>query len=144
MKAVRIFHPLSIQRRGTPVLEGDIDHLSSKFRFLKHPVLARAIQEMKEELSTYNRLVNDIPPHNERLDTKGKDTFNLLAWWKGNSDQVSNWALVLTGVLANSPNSCPPERVFSILEDTFDDDQRRAYADYLELSLMIQYNNRGR
>ena len=37
-----------------------------------------------------------------------------------------------------------PERVFSILEDTFDDDQRSAYADYLELSLMIQYNNRGR
>ena len=44
------------------------------------------------------------------------------------------------GGLGNSPNSCPPERVFSILEDTFDNDQRRARADYMELSLMMQFN----
>ena len=36
------------------------------------------------------------------------------------------------------------ERVFSILNNTFDDDQERALADYIELSLMLQYNKRGR
>ena len=41
----------------------------------------------------------------------------------------------MRAVLANSPNSIPPERVFSILNNTFDDDQHRAFADYMELSL---------
>ena len=38
----------------------------------------------------------------------------------------------------------PPERVFSILNDTFDDDQDKALADYIELSLQLQFNNRTR
>ena len=37
-----------------------------------------------------------------------------------------------------------PERVFSILNDTFDDDQESAKADYMEYSLMRQFNQRGR
>ena len=45
---------------------------------------------------------------------------------------------------ANSVNSCPPERVFSILNDTYADDQERALADYKEHSLMMQYNDRSR
>ena len=53
-------------------------------------------------------------------------------------------AYVLRAVLANSPNSIPPERVFSILNDTFDDDQRSALADYKELSLQLQFNDRSR
>lgn len=38
----------------------------------------------------------------------------------------------------------PPERVFSILNDTFDDDQDSAKADYIELSLQLQFNERSR
>jgi hypothetical protein len=34
--------------------------------------------------------------------------------------------------------------VFSILDVTFGDDQRRAFADYMELSLVMQFNERGR
>ena len=34
--------------------------------------------------------------------------------------------------------------VFSILEDTFDNDQRSARADYMELSLQLQFNDRSR
>ena len=51
---------------------------------------------------------------------------------------------MLRAVLTNSPNSIPPERVFSILNDTFDDDQKTGRADYKEFSLMKQYNARGR
>ena len=38
----------------------------------------------------------------------------------------------------------PPERVFSIPNDTFDDDMERAKADYMGYSLMRQFNQRGR
>ena len=41
-------------------------------------------------------------------------------------------------------NSIPPERVFSILNNTFGDDQDRALADYIELALQLQFNERSR
>ena len=47
-------------------------------------------------------------------------------------------------LLANAPNSIPPERVFSVLNDTFDDDQSSSLADYIELSLQLQFNSRSR
>ena len=64
--------------------------------------------------------------------------------WREATAKVPSWAYVLRAVLTNSPNSIPPERVFSILNDTFDDDQTRSSADYIEYSLQSQYNGRGR
>ena len=57
---------------------------------------------------------------------------------------VDAFAFVLRAVLANAPNSIPPERVFSILNDTFEDDMDSAHADYIELSLQLQFNARTR
>ena len=53
---------------------------------------------------------------------------------------------VLRAVLANSPNSIPPERVFSVLNNTFDEDQESGLEDedYKELSLQLQFNERSR
>ena len=52
---------------------------------------------------------------------------------------------MLRAVLANSPNSIPPvERVFSILNDTFEDDMERSLADYIELALQLQFNGHSR
>ena len=47
-------------------------------------------------------------------------------------------------VLTHSCNSCPPDRVFSILKNTFDADMRSSRADYMQLSLMMQFNARAR
>ena len=104
-------------------------------------------------LPTYLNLLKDIKPLSERKDAKGKDTFDLGKWWCNNSDKVPSWAHVLRAVLTNcatlpTPSTIPPERVllsfFSILNDSFDDDQDRALADYIQLSLQLQYNARGR
>ena len=54
------------------------------------------------------------------------------------------FSYVLRAVLTNAPNSIPPERVFSILNDSFDNDQDRSLADYIELSLQLQFNERSR
>jgi hypothetical protein len=51
---------------------------------------------------------------------------------------------VLRAVLCHVPNSCPPERAFSILNDCIDDDQYNAFADYKKAMVMAQYNSRGR
>jgi hypothetical protein len=42
---------------------------------------------------------------------------------------------VLHVVLTNSPNSCPPERLFSIFNATYNDDQKRSHTDYIQLSM---------
>jgi hypothetical protein len=46
-------------------------------------------------------------------------------------------------VLTNSPNYCPPERLFSIFNSTFDADQKTSYADYTQLSMQSQFNTRA-
>ena len=99
---------------------------------------------MKGEINTYNVQVKEIKPLPERVDAKGKDTFTLLGFWRANEDKVPAFSYVLRAILANAPNSIPPERVFSILNDTFDDDQASALADYIELSLQKQFNARSR
>ena len=40
-------------------------------------------------------------------------------------------------------NSCPPERLFSMFNATFGEDQRSAFGDYLELAMQSQYNKRN-
>ena len=51
---------------------------------------------------------------------------------------------VLLALLVNAPDSIHPERVLSVLADTFDDDQRSTFADYMELDLKLQFNQRYR
>ena len=101
-------------------------------------------QEMKGEVNQFNSLVKAIKPLSQRRDTKGNDTFTLLGFWRANEDAVPAFSYVLRAVLANAPNSIPPERVFSILNDSFDDDQDNSLADYIELSLQLQFNERSR
>ena len=71
-----------------------------------------------------------------------QDTFNLSDWWKSNCATLPGFAYVLRAVLTNSPNSCPPERLFSLFNATYDDDQKRSHADYIELSMQSQFNKR--
>jgi hypothetical protein len=142
MKAARFFNPLHVLASGE-VTEADINMLSL-FRFSKHPKLAPKIEETKSEIVKYNSLVKSIKPHAQRLNSKEKDTFSLSGFWRANELLVPAFSYVLRAVLSNAPNSIPPERVFSILNNSFDDDQDNAHADYIELSLQLQFNERSR
>ena len=99
---------------------------------------------MKAEINKYNAIVKAVKPLAERLTAKGEDSFSLLNFWRANEATVPAFSYVLRAVLANAPNSIPPERVFSILNATFDDDQERSRADYIELVLQLQFNSRSR
>ncbi len=87
-------------------------------------------------------LGNNIKSFEERKDSKGKDTFDLSDWWKSNYATLPGFAYVLRPVLTNSPNSCPPERLFSIFNATYNHDQKKSHADYIELSMQSQFNKR--
>ena len=97
---------------------------------------------LKMELSKYNAAVQAIRPLHERQvpSRAGKlvDTFSLKDWWRAAASELPGFFKVLRAVLTHAPNSCPPERVWSILGDTFEADQANARADYIEHSLHNQ------
>jgi hypothetical protein len=99
---------------------------------------------MKKEIAEYKAAVSEMKPLAERRDEDGNDTFDIESWWCGCEARLPAWSSVLRAVLCHVPNSAPPERAFSILNDSFDDDQTRAKADYKAASIMLQYNGRGR
>ena len=145
LKTARIFDPL--YAKANKITTADIDALEC-FKFAKHPLIAPALQNMHSELNTYIAKVAAIPDLSAReitaTDGKKEDSFQMQAWWKEARSALPNFALVLRAVLCHSPHSCAVERLFSVLNNTFDEQQTNAYSDYIELSLQLQFNNRTR
>ena len=146
MEKAQIFNPLHAQVHH--VTGSDIDALPC-FKFSNRPDYAEAITKMKGELTKYNALVSQIKPKEERMVAvrggKGKmvDSWNIQTWWRHNKGDVPSFFKVLRAVLTHSPNSCIPEAIFSVLADSFDDEQKSAHSDYMELSLQLQYSKRA-
>ena len=88
-------------------------------------------------------LTVSIRSFEERKVSKGKDVFDLSDWWKSNCATLPVFEYVLLAVLTNSPNSCPPERLFSIFNTTYNDDQKSSHTDYIQLSMQTQFNKRA-
>ena len=136
MKTVRVFNPLHVL--GNKISVSDIDGLKI-FKFYEHPKIRVQIEVMKTEFIRYQTLADSIKSFEERKDSKGKDKFDLSDWWKSNSATLPG----LRAVLTNSPNSCPPECLFSIFNTTYGDDQKWSHTDYIQLSIQSQFNKRG-
>ena len=88
---------------------------------------------MKTELAEYIAAAEDV--------SEGVDP---LKWWRAKEDGASmlNWVKALKLILLVQPSSASAERVFSILTDSFNFKQESALEDYIQLSVMMQYNNR--
>ncbi len=66
----------------------------------------------------------------------------MLKWWKQNAPELPYWADAAQKVLLVQPSSAASERVFSLLKASFNEQQDSTLQDYLESSLMLQYNKR--
>ena len=96
--------------------------------------------ELKRELPQYLTAAKDAPAFNK---ASVKDYSNtLLKWWRVNGSRFPAWALAARIVFAISPNSASCERVFSLLERLFDEEQRGSLADMIQAALMLVYNDR--
>ena len=134
MKVAQLFNPLHAMAQS--VTATDVDALKC-FRFASRPDLAKELEKMKQEITRYNALYKVIKPEGERTvpapgkagkDGKLVDSFIMQLWWRANKKDLTAFFRILQAVAAHSPNSCAPEAVFSILNDSFDSDQRSAYA----------------
>ena len=99
---------------------------------------------MKGPPSTYLDLIADIKPLEQRRNAKTKkDTFDLQLWWREAASKIPAGGVGRRCCALCSPTR-PTRSCFSILNDSFDDDQTGSGADYIEHSIQSQYNARGR
>jgi len=145
-RAVRIFNPLFA--KGNPVTQADLDALQ-RLKCAKHRRVKPHVAKLPDEVALYNQLCEEIKDESERTVTDPKtnttkDTWDIKQWWLSVKNKVPAFFQVLRVVLLHSPNNCACERAFSIVNDSFRKDQKAALEDYVELSVMLQYNNRTR
>lgn len=116
---------------------------AQKLRSIKYPSSvphnypACCAQEMKAEINEYNILVDKA----FRVEDDMQPEFNLMNFWRANEAVIPKFAFVLRAVLANSPNSIPPERVFSCLNNFFTPGHENSYSDYIEYATQLQFNH---
>ena len=68
-------------------------------------------------------------------------TISPLEWWKRNASDLPNWSKAAKKILLLQPSSAAAERVFSLLQNSFGEQQDNSLQDYIECSLVLQYNN---
>ena len=104
-----------------------VDELTS-FPCLNNPT---SLANLKAELHKYMTAVEDLEPN-----------VDIIEWWKGHEQDLPFWSSALKAVLLVQPSSAASERVFSLLQNSFSHQQFSSLEDYIELSLMLQYNKR--
>ena len=65
-----------------------------------------------------------------------------VKWWQDHTSSLPHWSQAVKKVLLVQPSSAAVERVFSLLNSVFGDQQQHALRDYLECTVMLQYNGR--
>ena len=84
---------------------------------------------LKKELPDYIAKATDVSAEMDPLE-----------WWSRQEENLPHWSAAVRKVVLVQPSSAAAERVFSLLKATFSDQQDSTLQDYLETSLMLQYN----
>ena len=93
---------------------------------------SEAIEGMKSELPTYLAAAEDVSPQ-----------IDPCEWWKHHSADIPMWARTFRKVALIQPSSAAAERVFLLLQSSFGKQQEQSLEDYIQLSVMMQYNYRN-
>ena len=104
----------------------DIDCLRA-FPFLDSE---QVIDALKTELPVYLAAVEDA-----------STDVNPVQWWKHHATDLPKWSEAFRLIILVQPSSAAAERVFSELQ-SFKSQQESSLEDYIELSVMLQYNTR--
>ena len=87
------------------------------------------VESLKAELPSYLASAADT-----------SDEVLPLEWWKRNASTLPNWSNAAKNVILMQPSSASAERVFSLLNNSFNDQQDNSLEDYIECSIMLQFN----
>jgi len=121
-KAARLFSPHAIQKIK-PEHTALRDLLAFPF------VTETTLTALKDEFSKYTAISEDV-----------SSEFTILDFWKKYSKELPKWGEVASKALLCQPSSAAAERVFSVMNSCFGDQQLSSLEDYLEASVIMQYN----
>lgn len=124
-KAAQLFVPSKVTEMQPT--SNSVDDLKA-FPFLNDLTL---LQDLKSELCLYMAKAADVSPDAD-----------VLQWWQNHSSDLPHWCNAAKNVLLVQPSSAAAERVFSILKSSFGPQQDHSLQDYIQSSLMLQYNHR--
>ena len=124
-KAARVFDPHFLNKTKP---EHIVLNTLSAFSFITEPVLLN----LKQEFPLYVAAVEDI-----------SGDLDAILFWKQYANNIPTWKETTAKVLLLQPSSAAAERVFSILKNSFGDQQLRSLEDYLETSLIVQHNDKS-
>ena len=60
-----------------------------------------------------------------------------IDWWSNHESELPNWSKACKLSLLFQPSSAAAERVFSLLQNSFKDQQYSSLEDYIEASIMF-------
>ena len=86
-------------------------------------------------------MIQSVGKHHTYIDAS-EDVYteiDLISWWKRHAIEPPKWANAFKKVLLVQPMSAAAERIFSILQ-RFTAQQQSSLEDYIELSVMLQFN----
>ena len=97
-------------------------------------VSTELIEGLKWELPEYLAAADDV-----------SDKTDVMDWRKSHeqNSRLPHWTKACRLVLLVQPSSAAVERVFSLLNNAFTSQQESSLEDYLQLSIMLQYNYRN-
>ena len=121
-KAARLFSSFKFHELKPSAT--DIDCLKA-FPFLSSQ---ETIDGLKMEILMYMAASEDVSTE-----------IDLIAWWKRHAIELPKWANGFKKVLLVQPSSAVAERVYSSLQ-RFTVQQQSPLEDYIELSVMLQFN----
>ena len=92
-----------------------------------------------QDTNVLDSLKAELPSYLSSAVDLGSDV-DPLDWWKRHSTTLPNWSSAASTALLVQPSSAAAERVFSLLKSSFGDQQETTLQDYIETSLMLQFN----
>ena len=93
------------------------------------PFLLSSLNDLKDELPSYLAKATDV-----------SENLSCIEWWKINEQNLPCWSAAAKKVLLVQPSSASAEQVFSLLNNSFSSQQQSSLQDYVETSIMLQYN----
>ena len=121
-KAARLLCPYQVNTLNPTA--ADVDELSA-FPFVDN------LASLKSELASYLAKSDSL-----------NSSMDIVSWWKQYTHDLPAWSAAAKKVLVVQPSSAAAERVFSILNSTFKEQQENSLQDYIETSAMLSYNYR--
>ena len=69
-------------------------------------------------------------------------TVDVMQWWKGHEQELPHWASACKLIVLVQPSLAAREHVFSLPSYAFSSQHESALEDYIQLSVVLQYNYR--